>query len=145
MTVEASYIVPMTLVCIIVMVFLMFYVYNQIALSADCYYLARKLSNVEIYEESYEFQEESKKVIKGNLVLPRNAQMLRKKGISNMVVTGEIEFYIPFMGTVAVNETQYACRKNNRKLLARYQQWKDVNFFQSYQLLINYSHPSLLK
>ena len=58
MTVEASYIVPMTVVCIVVMCFLMIYAYNQVALSADSYYLARKLANVEVEKVPYNFQEE---------------------------------------------------------------------------------------
>lgn len=126
MTVEASYIVPMTVVCIIVMCFLMIYVYNQVALSADCYYLARKLANVEMEKEKYEFQEEGEKILKGNLALPKAIVLTNKKGITSMSVTGQIKFYLPFMGKVTIKETEYAIRKNNQKLVARYLQWEDA-------------------
>lgn len=126
MTVEASYIVPMTVVCIVVMCFLMIYAYNQVALSADSYYLARKLANVEVEKVPYNFQEEGENFLKSNLALPEEIDLTRKKGISSMSVTSQMKFSIPFMGKVKIQETEYACRKNNQKLIARYQQWEDA-------------------
>lgn len=124
-TIEASFIMPMLLVVIIMLVFLMIFHYNKITVWKNTYYTGIKLAEAKREGTVYDLETEWNRISKDTLVLPENIQVTQKKVIDNIVVTGKVSFTIPFWGKVEIQEKSAVPLCSSRESIARNKLWKE--------------------
>lgn len=123
-TVEASFLMPILLVVIIMFVFLMIFYYNQITVWKNTYYIGMKLVEAKREGKEYDLEREWKSISKDTLVLPENMQVSQKKAVDSIVVTGKVYFTIPFWGSVEIKEKSTVPLCSSREIIARNRLWK---------------------
>lgn len=123
-TVEASWLLPMILIVIIMLVYSLFYYYNKITLWKNTYYVGMKLVEQEREETTYNLEKEWEVLCKDTLILPENMKVKRKKTFDSMTVSGEIEFTIPFLGVVKIEEKSVVPMCSGKEAVARSIVWK---------------------
>lgn len=124
MTVEASYLMPVLFIVIIVMEFLLFYAYDRTALWTDTYHTALLIVQNERDNREYNINEKWEELCKSTLVLHGKDKVSVKYGINKVKVTGQIEFYMPFFGKIDMKETSVVSLGNGKKKMARALKWK---------------------
>lgn len=123
-TVEASWLLPMILIVIIMLVYSLFYYYNKITLWKNTYYVGMKLVEQEREETTYNLEKEWEVLCKDTLILPENMKVNRKKTFDSMTVSGEMEFTIPFLGVVKIEEKSVVPMCSGKEAVARSIVWK---------------------
>jgi putative transposon-encoded protein len=124
-TIEASFIMPMLFVVIIMLVFLMLFYYNKITVWKNTYYTGIKLAEAKREGTVYDLETEWSKISKDTLVLPENIQVSQKKVTDSIVVTGKVDFTIPFWGSVEIEEKSAVPLCSSRETIARNKLWKE--------------------
>lgn len=124
-TIEASFIMPMLFVVIIMLVFLMLFYYNKITVWKNTYYTGIKLAEAKREGTVYDLETEWSKISKDTLVLPENIQVSQKKVVDSIVVTGKVDFTIPFWGSVKIEEKSAVPLCSSRETIARNKLWKE--------------------
>lgn len=124
MTIEASFLLPCIIIVILMVVFLMLYSYNVVTLWKNTYYIGIKIAEQERTGISYDVQQEWKKLSKNTLVLPQKETVNIKKSADAVTVTGEMEFNIPFWGTMEIQQKSTIPLCSYKELVVRLLQWK---------------------
>lgn len=124
MTVEASYLMPMILIVIIMLEFLFFYAYDKVALWGNTYYMALKVREQESENITYNMQQEWKTLCEQTLVLYQNDSVTVKKGTADVNVTGKMVFQVPFWGKVSITEQSSVPLGSGKKQAVRIVKWK---------------------
>ena len=125
MTIEASFIFPIIFFVIIMLVFLMFFYYNKITVWKNSYYTGIKVAEAKREGRKYDLETEWEKISKDTLVLPKNVQVTQKKMVDSIVVTGKIDFTIPFLGSIEIKEKSVVPLCSGRDSIARNKLWKE--------------------
>lgn len=123
-TVEASYLLPMILVVIIMLVYSLFFYYNKITLWKNTYYAGLKLVEQEREGNTYNLETEWKTLCKDNLILPENVKVSKKQSLTSITVSGQAEFTIPFWGTVTLKEKSVVPLCSGKEIVVRGIVWK---------------------
>lgn len=123
-TIEAAFVFPMVFIIIIMLVFLMLFYYNKVAVWNNTYYVGIKLAEAKREGTVYDLEGEWDKISKDTLVLPDNIRVSMKKGVDSITVTGKVEFYIPFWGKTKIQEKSSVPFCSGRETLARNKLWK---------------------
>ena len=123
-TVEASYLLPMILVVIIMLVYSLFFYYNKITLWKNTYYAGLILVEQEREGNTYNLETEWKTLCKDNLILPENVKVSKKQSLTSITVSGQAEFTIPFWGTVTMKEKSVVPLCSGKEIVVRGIVWK---------------------
>lgn len=124
MTVEASYLMPMILIVIIMLEFLLFYEYDRIALWGNTYYTAFSIAQQKRENTVYDIQKEWKTLCETTLVLYQDSSVSVKRRTGSVEVTGKMTFFIPFWGKVDIKEKSSVPLGTGKKQVARMLKWK---------------------
>lgn len=124
MTVEAAFLMPCIIIIILMVVFLMLYSYNVVALWKNTYYIGLKAAEEARTGISYDVQKEWKKLSKETLVLPQKEKVSVKKTADTITVTGEMVFDIPFWGTMEIQQKSTVPLCSYKELVVRLLKWK---------------------
>lgn len=123
-TIEASYLLPIILIVIIMLVYSLFFCYNKIVLWKNTYYAGLKLVEQERDGRAYDLEKEWQILCKDTLILPENIKVNKKQSITSITVLGEIEFTIPFWGTVKLEEKSVVPLCNGKEIVVRGIVWR---------------------
>lgn len=123
-TIEASFLMPILLVVIIMLVFIAIFCYNKITVWKNTYYAGMKLVEAKREGNEYDLEKEWKRISKDTLVLPENMQISQKNVLDSIVVTGKVYFTIPFWGKVEIKEKSAVPLCSSREKTARNRLWK---------------------
>lgn len=124
-TVEASLLFPILFIVIIMLVFLMIFYYNKITVWKNTYYAGIKLVEAKREGRIYDLETEWDRISRDTLVLPENVQVSMKKMADSIIVTGKIEFNIPFWGNVDIQEKSVVPLYSIRENTIRNKLWKE--------------------
>lgn len=123
-TVEASYLLPIILVVIIMLVYSLFFCYNKITLWKNTYYAGLKLVEQEREGSKYNLENEWKTLCKDTLILPENIKVSKKQSLTSITVSGQMEFTIPFLGQVELKEKSVVPLCSGKEIVVRGIVWK---------------------
>lgn len=123
-TVEASFLLPLICIVIIMLVFLMIFYYNKLTLWKNTYYTGIKLVEAEREKTDYDLKTQWSRLSKDTLVLAENVQVSFKKTLTDIVVTGKARFTIPFWGKVDIEEKSLVPLCRGRESMVRSRLWE---------------------
>lgn len=123
-TVEASFLFPVLFIVIIMLVFLMIFYYNKTTVWKNTYYVGIKLADAKREGTVYDLETEWNRISKSTLVLPESTQVAAKRSADSMIVTGKMQFNIPFWGKVEIQEKSVVPLCSSRETIARSKLWK---------------------
>ena len=123
-TVEASFLLPLICIVIIMLVFLMVFYYNKLTLWKNTYYTGIKLVEAEREKADYDLNTQWTRLSKDTLVLAENVQVSFKKTLTDIAVTGKARFTIPFWGKVDIEEKSLVPLCRYRESMTRNRLWK---------------------
>lgn len=123
-TVEASYLIPTLLIVIIMLEFLAFYMYDKVALWADTYYMALKITEQEQAGITMDVEQEWASLCKDTLILYQDRKVSVKHTTGSVEVIGQIEFYLPFWKQITITEKSVVSTGGGKKQVARAVKWK---------------------
>lgn len=124
-TVEASLLFPILFIVVIMLVFLMIFYYNKITVWKNTYYAGIKLVEAKREGRVYDLETEWDRISRDTLALPENVQVSMKKIADSIIVTGKIEFNIPFWGNVEIQERSVVPLYSIRENTVRNKLWKE--------------------
>ena len=123
MTIEASFLIPMLISVIIMLLYLMFYSYNSITSWKNTYYVGLKEAEEERGGASYPEQQQWQELSRDTLVLPEDGTVTVKKNMDSVVVTGQTDFTIPFYDKVTIQQKSTVPVCGLRNKVARLIKW----------------------
>lgn len=123
-TVEASYLIPTILIVIIMLEFLLFYMYDKVALWADTYYMALRIAQQEREDITSDVEQDWLLLCKDTLILYQKSKVSVKHTTGKIEVSGQIEFSIPFWRKVTITEKSLVSTGSGKKQVARAVKWK---------------------
>lgn len=123
-TVEASYLIPTILIVIIMLEFLLFYMYDKVALWADTYYMALRIAQQEREDITSDVEQDWLLLCKDTLILYQKSKVSVKHTTGKIEVSGQIEFSIPFWRKVTITEKSLVSTGRGKKQVARAVKWK---------------------
>lgn len=124
-TVEASFLCPIIVLVIIMLIFLTFFYYNKITVWKNAYYVAIKLAEAKREGTVYNVETEWERISKDTLIWAENVKVSSKKTMDCITVTGKIEFNIPFWGKADIQEKSVVPLCSSREMVARNKLWKE--------------------
>lgn len=123
-TIEASYLMPMILIVIIMLEFLLFFAYDKMVLWGNTYVTAFQIKEQERVNGTCDIQQQWQTLCETTLVLYQDSSVTVKHRTNSVEVTGKITFQIPFWGKILITEKSSVPLGNGKKQVVRIIKWK---------------------
>lgn len=124
MTIEASFLIPCIILVIVMLLYLVFYSYNSITLFKNTCYVGIKVMGEERKGSVYFPEKEWEQISKDTLVISEEESINVKSESDKIIVTGKINFTIPFYKKLTLQEKSVIPECRHKKTVARMVKWK---------------------